>query len=118
MPLQASQEKPGLWVWRVSGALKKQELATAQAELVKSLTPAGKAKSFIILENFAGWQRGEDWGDVSFYFEHSDQVEKIAIVGDPKWEGEALMFVGAGLRRAPVKYFPTGHEQEARLWIN
>lgn len=117
MPLQASQEKPGFWVWRASGALKRRELATAQAELVKSLPPAGMVKSFIILENFTGWQRGEDWGDVSFFFEHGDKIEKIAIVGDPRWESQVLVFAGAGLRRAPVKFFRTGQEQEARAWL-
>jgi hypothetical protein len=45
----------------------------------------------VIVENFKGWERGADWGDRDFFVEHDHQIEKIAIVGDPKWELQTLV---------------------------
>jgi len=44
---------------------------------------------------------------------HGDQIQKIAIVADPKWETQVLMFVGTGFRGAPVKSFPSDQLAEA-----
>jgi hypothetical protein len=33
-------------------------------------------------------------------------------------EAQFLMFVGAGVRRAPVKFFPAGQETKARAWLD
>ncbi len=117
MPLKLQTESAALSVVRASGLLQKSELEAVQADLLKAIPATGAIKLLFILENFTGWRRGDDWGDVSFYFQHGDKLAQIAIVGDPQWEGEALMFAGAGLRRAPVKFFPTGREEQARAWL-
>jgi hypothetical protein len=49
--------------------------------------------------------------------EHCDRIEKIAIVGKPKWETRMLMFTGAGLRRAPVRYFTQEQLPDAQTWL-
>jgi hypothetical protein len=70
-----------------------------------------------VIENFQGFERGADWGDLEFLFSHSNEIAKIAIIGEPRWESDALAFAGAGFRRAPVKFFPTGQEAQARVWL-
>lgn len=45
---------------------------------------SGKVRILIQLENFAGWEPGEQWGDVSFFFRHDQDIERIAVVGDPR----------------------------------
>ena len=64
-------------------------------------------KLLVLAEGFQGWERNEDWGDLSFFMKYGDQIDKIAIVADPKWETELLIFAAAGFRRAPVKFFPS-----------
>ena len=59
-----------------------------------------------ILENFEGWERGADWNDLDFQHSHGNEIAKIAIVGEPRWEPRSAVFAGAGFRRAPVKFFP------------
>ena len=49
-------------------------------------------------EGFAGWERHEDWGDVSFMTEQGQHIEKMAIVGDEKWRDDALAFTAKGFR--------------------
>jgi len=67
-----------------------------QAGAAKGLKPDVNIKLLIILEDFKGWERGSDWGDMNFYAEHGDKITKIAIVGDPKHETDWMMFTGAG----------------------
>ena len=106
-----------LLVLRVSGELKKSELDAVQFEFVKKNAGAGTVKLLVLLENFTGWERGADWGDTDFFFSHRNEFEKIAVVGNPRWEAQVLAFSGAGLRKGPVKFFPETNESEARAWL-
>ena len=107
-----------LWVLRVTGMLRKSELDEIQTAGAKELKTGGRAKLLIIAENFDGWERGADWGDLSFFLEHGNQIEKIAIVSDEKWKTEWLTFAGTGFRRAPVKHFPADQLSQARAWLS
>ena len=111
------QEAGGLRVLRITGLLRKSELDAALAAEAKQWEPATRVRVLIIVEDFKGWERGADWGDTSFLFTHDDQIEKIAIVADPRWEAETLMFAAAGIRRAPVKFFPSDQHALARAWL-
>jgi SpoIIAA-like len=48
---------------------------------------------------------------------HGGEIAKIAIVADPRWEVQALAFAGAGVRRAPVRFFPLEELAAARAWL-
>ena len=45
------------------------------------------------------------------------RVDRLAIVGDPKWEALALMFVGKGVRRMAIEYFAIHDLGKAREWL-
>ena len=112
------QDKSGIWVVRISGALRKEELDAVQAAGVRGMGPHGDAYLMVMVENdFLGWVGDEVWNDMTFFVKHGDRIAKIAIVGDPKWETRMLMFTGAGFRRAPVKYFGENQISEARAWL-
>ncbi|MCI0499885.1 MAG: STAS/SEC14 domain-containing protein [Planctomycetales bacterium] len=117
MGITVQQESPDVGVMRITGLLKKSEMDAVQAAAAKDLQSGASVKMLIVLENFKGWERGSDWGDMNFYAEHGDKIAKIAIVGDPKHETDWLMFTGAGFRRAPVKYFPPDQLEQARQWL-
>ncbi len=108
----------GIWVLWVAGALRKEELDDAQATFVKGLGTDGDGKVLVMVaDDFCGWVGGEVWSDMTFFMEHGDRIEKIAIVGDPKWETRMMMFTGAGLRRSTVKYFAGNQLAEAYAWL-
>ncbi|MEA3210876.1 MAG: hypothetical protein QOE70_3933 [Chthoniobacter sp.] len=117
MSATLEQDNDRLCVLRVGGVLKKSELDAAQAGFVQKIVGAGTVKVLVLLENFTGWERGAAWEDTDFFFSHRDDIEKIAVVGNPRWEAEVLAFTGAGLRKAPVKFFPETGEAEARAWL-
>ena len=112
------REMSGIWVVRISGALRKEEMDSVQAAGIEGLGPDENARVLIIVEeDFRGWVGDEVWGDMTFFIEHGDRIEKMAIVGDPKWESRMLMFSGAGFRRAPVKFFSRDRIAEAQEWL-
>ena len=52
----------------------------------------------VLAEEFSGWGKEGDWGDLTFMHEYDLYIGKIAIVGDEKWKDQILMFLGAGRR--------------------
>ncbi|MFZ1827355.1 MAG: STAS/SEC14 domain-containing protein [Candidatus Competibacteraceae bacterium] len=89
----------GLLTWAEFQAF----LAQAEAEDVFA---SGKVKILIHLENFSGWEPGDQWGDVSFFFRHDQDIEKIAVVSDPRWRDEMQVFLFADYRQAEARFFP------------
>jgi hypothetical protein len=117
MPVIIQQEPNNVHVLRASGILKRSEFGNVQSTAARAIDAGEKPRVLAILEDFEGWERGADWNDFDFMLTHGNEIAKIAIVGDPRWEPEALAFAGAGFRSAPVKFFPTAQLAEARAWI-
>jgi hypothetical protein len=111
------EEDGDLRVLKITGLLKKSELDAVQAAAVRQGPPESYIKLLVIAEGFQGWERGADWGDMTFFATYGDRIGRIAIVADPRWERDLLMFAVAGLRKAPVKFFPDNRLAEARAWL-
>ena len=117
MPVQIEYEPNDICVLRISGILKRSEFGAGQAELARNIDTGSKPRLLVILENFEGWERGADWSDLDFMISHGGKIFKIALVAEPRWETLALAFAGAGVRRAPVKFFPPNELEQARSWL-
>jgi hypothetical protein len=117
MGITVQEESPDLTVLRITGLLKKSELDAVQAVAAAKWGPDTRVRLLMIVENFRGWDRDPNWGDLTFYAEHSEKIIKIAIVGDPKYETDFMMFTGAGFRPSPVKYFSPDQMEQARQWL-
>lgn len=56
------------------------------------------------------------WDEIHFDIEHSADIERLAIVGDRKWQqGMAAFF--KPFMRATSRYFDHGDVAEARKWL-
>jgi len=117
MAIQVENESNNTCVLRISGVLSQAEFSATQKDLARKIDFGSKPRVLAIVENFDGWERGTDWNDLDFLVSHSSEIQKIAIVADPKWETQALAFAGAGVRHAPVKFFPPNDLAQARRWI-
>jgi hypothetical protein len=117
MSVQIEYEPNDICVLRISGVLKQSEFSAEQSVLARKMDSGLKPRLLFILENFEGWERGADWNDLDFMISHGGKISKIAIVGEPRWETLALAFAGAGVRRAPVKFFPPNELEQARTWL-
>jgi hypothetical protein len=117
MGLSIQQDKGDINVVQITGILTKKEFDEARDNAGKKLGFFDRVKVLVIADKFEGWEAGADWGDSSFFTWHGWKITKIAIVADPQWKSKFLAFTVAGMRRAPVEFFPTGQTEQARVWL-
>ncbi len=117
MLVQIEYEPNDICVLRLSGILKQSEFSAEQSAIARKIDSGSEPRLLFILENLDGWERGADWNDLDFMISHGGKISKIAIVGEPRWETLALAFAGAGIRRAPVKFFSPNELEQARNWL-
>ncbi len=107
----------GMITVKISGMLRQSELVALEKIAVEIFRQQGKTRILILAEDFQGWERGGDWGNLSFMRENDQHMEKIAIVGDGKWKDLALIFAGKNYRECPVEYFQPEEISQAQAWL-
>ena len=118
MPVSMHHERDNVYRFEIRGTLTKAEMDQASAAVVIEMKRIGKVRLLFVLIGFQGWEKNQAWNDLTFYVQHGDQIERIAIVGEERWKSEALMFAAADLRSAPVQFFPSRAMAEARAWLS
>ncbi|MCA9042035.1 MAG: STAS/SEC14 domain-containing protein [Planctomycetaceae bacterium] len=76
----------------------------------------GKVRMLVILSDFHGWDMGALWEDLKFDVKHFNHIEKLAIVGESKWEKGMALFCRP-FTTASIKYFDKADLDAARTWI-
>jgi hypothetical protein len=117
MPCEIVEKEESLITIKISGVLKRSELAQMERVAIEAMGPGRKIKFLILTESFQGWDNKSNWEDVSFQSEYDEQIEKIAIVGEKRWQDLAEAFVGKGLRSMEIRYFTPSETAMARIWI-
>jgi hypothetical protein len=117
MPCEIVENIGCLLVVKITGKLSKPEMDAAQRVAIDVIRREGRARILIIGENFEGWEEKGNWGDLSFMAKYDSQIERIAIVGEKKWEDLAIAFTGKGMRSAQVEYFLPAQLGAARAWV-
>ena len=102
---------------KLIGELSVADVGRMQALAIEAIKRSGKIKGMLILENFLGWKREPDWGDVTFLTEHGKDIAKIAVVGEEQWRDPFYAFLAKGFRDAAVEYFLPGDLAAARAWL-
>jgi len=102
---------------KISGELDQAEVGRMQAAALEAIRRWGKISALFILENFHGWKRDGNWGDITFMTEHDQEIIKIAAVGDEEWRDLVYAFLAKGFRRAAVEYFLPADLAKARAWV-
>ena len=102
---------------KVSGELGRSEVSQMQAAALDVIRRCGKISALFILENFKGWKRDENWGDISFMTAQDKNIAKIAVVGEEEWRDLIFAFLAKGFRQAAVEYFLPADLAKARAWL-
>ncbi len=111
------EQEHDLHVVRITGLLGKAELDDVRTRATADWGPDTRGKALIVVQDFLGWNRSDNWDDVSFYAVYGRRIDKIAIVAEPKWEADLLAFTGAGIRRTAVRFFLPDQVALARTWL-
>ena len=77
----------------------------------------GKVRLLCYMDDeFAGVEAGAIWDDAKFFLPHKDDLEKMAIVGGPKWI-ELITKLFAPLMKGDVNIFSGEQLSKAWEWI-
>ena len=117
MPLELQQEMDGkLLAVRLTGTLQKDDYKHFLPTVERAIQKHGKLRILVEMHDFHGWALGALWEDIKFDVKHYKDIERLAMVGDKKWEQRMATFCKP-FTTAKIKYFPQGQSAEARAWI-
>ena len=78
---------------------------------------SGKIRVLFVMHDFHGWSAGAAWEDLKFDLKHFNDIERLAIVGETKWEKGMSVFCRP-FTTAKIKYFDHTEINKAREWIS
>ena len=115
MSITFTKESDDLFVINVQGILTFEDLKEVENKVSEVIDRSQKTKLLVLAEEFSGWGKKGDWGDLTFMYEYDPHIEKIAVVTEANWKDEMLMYIGAGRRKAEVKFF--FEDEDAWDWL-
>ena len=99
-----------------TGKLSKESYHEFAPVLDEQIKTNGKLRLLFEMRDFHGWTIGGAWEDLKFDIKHWRDLERLAIVGESKWEAGMAAFCKP-FTSAKVKYFDQSDLEEARGWI-
>ncbi|CAN5130461.1 STAS/SEC14 domain-containing protein [soil metagenome] len=100
----------------LSGKLSKEDYEIFGPEIERLIGIHGKLRILVSMVDFHGWELGALWEDIKFDAKHFSDIERLALVGDSKWEKGMATFCKP-FTKAEVKFFPTAERTAAEAWL-
>ena len=101
---------------KVTGKLTKEAYETFTPLVDQQIREHGKIRILFEMHDFHGWTAGALWEDLKFDFKHWKDIERLAIVGESKWEKGMAVFCKP-FTAAKIKYFDRAKLSEAEEWL-
>ena len=117
MPIQIKEENGGkLVAVQVTGKLVRADYEHFVPEFERLIRQHGKLRVLFDMADFHGWDAGAVWEDIKFDIKHFVDIERLAMVGDKKWQHGMAMFFRP-FTKATIRYFDHAEATEARKWL-
>jgi hypothetical protein len=117
MPIQLNEEDGGkILVVHVNGKLVKADYAQFVPEFERLIVLHGKLRLLFDMTGLHGWDAGAAWEDAKFAIKHFADIERLAMVGDKKWQHGMATFCKP-FTKATTRYFDHVDAAEARKWL-
>jgi hypothetical protein len=117
MSVSFAEESEDLFVVSIEGVLTFDELMEIENKFAAAIDRSRKIKGLILAEDFSGWAKEGDWGNLEFMLKYDPYIQKIAVVANEEKKNDLLLYLGKGMREASVEFFPAGEKQKARDWL-
>jgi hypothetical protein len=99
-----------------SGKLVKQDYLILGPEAERLIHEFGKIRVLFNMDEFHGWKTSAVWEDLKFSAKHFTDIERIAMVGEKKWQ-KAMSDFCKPFTAAKIQYFEHSELDEARAWL-
>ena len=103
--------------FKLSGKLHDEDYKHFVPAVDEVLKSHEKVRLLALFQDFHGWDAHALWDDIKFAAGHFSKFERIAMVGDKKWE-EWMAKVCKPFTAATVKYFDAGELDAAWAWVS
>lgn len=100
----------------LQGVLHAEDYGEIEEALGRMIRERGKARILWRPQELRGWDLGALWQELKFDLRHFDDVERVALVGEPGW-GKGAAVYSQALTTAQVRYFQPGEAEAAREWL-
>jgi len=101
---------------RLSGRLTDADYQQFVPEVERLIARHGRLRLLVEMTDFHGWNAGALWDDLKVYLKHGSEIERLAIVGEKRWQ-EWMTRLSRPFLRAETQYYDHDHAAEARRWI-
>src|SRR5260370_37452143 len=102
--------------FKMSGKLHDADYKTFVPLIDTAIAKQGKVRLLAQFHDFHGWDLHALWDDIKFSTTHCTKIERIAMVGDKKWEAWKTK-VGTPFTMAKSKYFDAAEMDAAWAWL-
>lgn len=101
---------------RVSEKLTHADYEAFVPEFERLVRQHGKIRVLFEMSDFHGWDAAALWDDIKLDMSHFGHIEKIAMVGDRRWE-QWMATVCKPFTTATIRYFDRADLEQARAWV-
>ncbi len=102
---------------QLSGKLMHEDYRQFVPEFERLVRERGKLRVLVDMVDFHGWEGSALWDDIKFDAKHFSDIDRLAMVGDTKWEKGMALFCKP-FTSARIRYFERSHIGDARAWIS
>ena len=99
-----------------TGTLTREDYDKWIPEIEDILRVRGKVNMLFEMKDFHGWKVGAAWQDLKFGAKHFRDIERIALLGDKKWQ-HLMAALCKPFTTAEVRDFTFDEEDEAHRWV-
>jgi hypothetical protein len=117
MAVHYHEEHDGKVVYlQVTGRLSHNDYQNFVPQVERLIERFGSLRILFEMNDFHGWEAAALWDDLKFDTKHFAHIDRLAIVGDKKWEKGMAAFCKP-FTTAEIKYFDHAEADSAHQWI-
>ena len=100
----------------LTGKLVKEDYETFVPAVERLVKQHGKVRMLVVMHDFHGWTASAVWEDTKFAAHHFHDIDRLAVVGETKWQHGMAVFCKP-FTAAAVRYFDHAALAEAHAWL-
>ena len=101
---------------QLTGKLAKEDYEQLVPAVERLVKEHGRIRILVEMRDFHGWTAGALWQDIKFDAKHFKDIERVAMVGETKWQHGMAIFCKP-FTTAKVRYFDRPATDQAREWL-
>lgn len=113
---QLPQSAGNVLAFKVTGKLHDEDYKHFVPIVEAAIQGHGKVRLLAEFADFHGWDLHALWDDTKFATKHCADVERVALVGDRKWE-EWMTKICRPFTMATLRYFDASEAGTAWSWL-